>query len=154
MQIVTRKTLIAASAAFLLPAAAVAQDCNGDPDLGGANLNDQLVCAYRGDDLSNPMNRWSEIHYSASSGPANLGEWGRGAADPAGSYDENVGTWSYNGNAIRYAYGSYDYTWYLCGTSGDEVFCDTDCNSGTIAAQVKAIIDIPSDTSDSNPCTW
>jgi len=100
------------------------------------------------------MNRWSEIHNSASSGSATLGEWGRGDADPAGSYDPDVGTWSYNNNVITYDYGSYDYTWYLCGSSSNAVFCENSCDSGTIAAQVKTIIAIPSNTSDSNPCSW
>lgn len=155
MRHMTPALFIAVAAACALPTAVFAQDCSGDTTYSGTNLNDKLVCAYRGDGMTNPSNRWSEIHNNASGGSAILGEWGRGSDDPAGSYDPNVGNWSYSEEQISYDYGSYEYTWALCGDgSNPVVFCETGCDSGTVAATIQSINSIPVSTTDSNPCGW
>ncbi|WP_295880058.1 hypothetical protein [uncultured Thiohalocapsa sp.] len=145
--------VIAASVAGAWPATSMAEDCSGDTDVPGSVLSDTLVCAYKGDGLTNPMNRWSEMHNAGGV----LGEWGRGADDPQGTFTANIGSWTPTGNAIAYDYGDYDYTWYLCGpdASTPAVFCRTSCNSGDVVATIKTLVDpIPATTSLSNPCNW
>ena len=129
-----------------LPGAAFAQ-CGGYTDpIAGSALAGKLVCANRPGEAGDPNQRWSEMHYANGT----LGEWGRGSNDPAGSYDENVGSWSYSGASITYDYDS-QYTWTLYGNSGTPgVFCD----EGSVKAEIKQANDIPLTTTLTNPCGW
>jgi len=144
---------IGAASALSLGSLNLFAQCDNTTDpVSGSTIENSLVCAFRPGQSANPSQRWSEIHNGTGGGASTLGEHGRGSTDPAGSYDPNIGTWSYNGADITYNYdGAGTYTWTLKGSdsSTPQYFCD----NTTLIAEIKAIVAIPASNAD-NPCTW
>jgi hypothetical protein len=129
----------------------------GDDVIDASILSNKLVCAYKpGSGGTDPNQRWSEIHNTAADGgaPGTLGEHGRGSSDPAGSYDADIGEWSYSDEDVTYEYtedSGSPYTHTLHGTNADTPtsFCD----DGTEKAVIHKVIAIPAET-EQNPCDW
>lgn len=151
----TCSRLILIAPLLLGPAAvAHAQSCTGGETKDGSALSGMLVCANKSGGAGDPMQRWSEIHNTTTGSVVTLGEHGRGSNDPAGTYDADIGTWSYSGSSVTYDYtGDGNYTFVLYGpTSSDPtVFCTGE--DGTVVAEIKEILAIPAAT-DPNPCNW
>jgi hypothetical protein len=149
----TTLTFVLFSAVFFgFSSGAFAQcDTTNTSAVDGSRLEGNLVCAFKG--AGGPNERWSEMHYDG--GPSinggTLGEWGRGSDDPAGSYDADVGSWSFSGNTITYNYDS-TYVWTLYGP--DSTTPTVFCNGGTLVATITQANAIPTDTTLSNPCSW
>jgi hypothetical protein len=134
-----------------------AQAACSDGQINASVLSDKLVCAYKpGSGGTDPNRRWSEIHNTATDGGAavTLGEHGRGTTDPAGSYDADIGSWSYAGETVIYTYthdSGSPYTLTLHGTAADTP--TSLCDGGNESAVIHTVISIPADTA-TNPCGW
>ncbi|MCG6940156.1 MAG: hypothetical protein LJE69_02770 [Thiohalocapsa sp.] len=139
---------LAAFAATLAPT--IQADCS-DPLVSGSTLNNSLVCASKPGQTGDPNQRWSEIHNGDGASPQTLGEHGRGTTDKNGSYDANVGTWSYSGSSVTYNYtGDGTYTFDLRGAGDEPQFF---CSGSSEIAEIKAVTAIP-DPAATNPCGW
>jgi hypothetical protein len=114
-------------------------------------LDNQLVCAFKGADFSDPNQRWSENHLE-NGDVQEFGPGGNSTMQPP----EVIGTWTVTGaspNAVvTYTYGSAGpYTYRVNDTSGNYQFCD---DSNNLIATIKSIESLATDPATVNPCAW